>query len=46
MIQKSVTPTFIPDSVKLAHPEFGVSGKRLEREMDSLLLWAPPDLKT
>ena len=30
----------------LAPPEFGVSQKRTEREMDSLLLPAPPDLKT
>jgi hypothetical protein len=29
-----------------APPEFGVPGKRTEREMDSLLLSAPPDLKT
>ena len=29
-----------------APPEFGVSEKRTEREMDSLLLPAPPDLKT
>ena len=27
-------------------PEFGVSEKWTEREMDSLLLSAPPDLKT
>ena len=31
----------------LAHPEFGVSEIRTEREIvDSLLLSAPPDLKT
>ena len=30
----------------LAPPEFGVSDKRTERELDSLLLLAPPDLKT
>ena len=30
----------------LAPPEFGVSEKRTEREMDRLLLSAPPDLKT
>ena len=30
----------------LAPPEFGVSEKRTERELDSLLLLAPPDLKT
>ena len=27
-------------------PEFGVSEKRTERELDSLLLLAPTDLKT
>ena len=30
----------------LAPPEFGVLEKRTEREIDSLLLSAPPDLKT
>ena len=30
----------------LAPPEFGVSEKRTERGMDSILLSAPPDLKT
>ena len=30
----------------LAPPEFGVSEKRTEREKDSLLIPAPPDLKT
>jgi hypothetical protein len=30
----------------LAPSEFGVSGKRTEREIDSLLLSAPPDFKT
>ena len=30
----------------LALSEFGVSEKTTEREMDSLLLSAPPDLKT
>ena len=30
----------------IAPPEFGVLEKRTEREMDSQLLSAPPDLKT
>ena len=30
----------------LAPPEFGVLEKKTEREIDSLLLSAPPDLKT
>ena len=30
----------------LAPPEFWVSEKRTEREIDSLLLSAPPDLNT
>ena len=32
--------------VVLAPPDFGVSGRRKVREIDSLLLIAPPDLKS
>ena len=32
--------------VALAPPDLGVSERRTEREIDSLLLSAPPDLKT